>query len=100
MQPQPLTVDTSYEIPRNAGDKLISGIDTPASATAAKSEKLVPGIDTPNPNDYEDRRESGAGFPKSRLSNNMLSSSDEEVSPVRDVKGGASIEDDMKEVKI
>jgi len=97
---QPLTVDTSFELSRTTSEKLISGIDTPSSATASKAEKLVPGIDTPNPNEYEDRRESGTAFPKSRLGSNILSSSDEEGSPVRDANGGAPIEDDMKEVKI
>lgn len=96
---QPLSIDTSIDT--KSTEKLISAIDTP------RLDKGKDKADSPTlPNgEIEDRR-SSQPLTRSRLGSSMMSNSDDEekenVKPAKDsgVASIASVEDEMKEVKI
>lgn len=106
-EPQPLAVDTTAEPPSTSNklEKLVSA-DTPQSrhSLGGKPEKLV-SIDSPRPS--EEQKRTSLPMPKSRLSNNVLSSEEMTVvdsailSPRAETVAGNSTEsEEMKEVTI
>jgi cell wall assembly regulator SMI1 len=105
---RPLKVDTTFDPSKmSSSDKLISGIETPASATMRSGNKF----DTPN--------ELTNGYPRSRLGSNIVASDEDEIDdelvagqlsppPQPETKAGASkgglqdvdLEGEMRDVKI
>lgn len=94
---QPLKVDTTVP---PANDKLISGVDSPKPLRA---EKLV-AVDSPRtvPDELLDDRRGSGPYPRSRLGSNVMSSSDEESSPLSLAKHDSlpNVEEEMRDVKI
>lgn len=101
-QPQPLKVDTKVDSLPSKPEKLVA-VDTPRSYNTPKLEKLVP-VDTPIAYEPDDGRR--GSLPKSKLSNNILSATEDSIAndtpsakaEEAAAKGGA--EDDMKDVQI